>query len=203
MFEAGMIDVVDDDDALSDALVRLLRSMGYAGRAYANVAEWLGAEREDVPSCLLLDVRLPGVSGLELLSGLGARGIARPVIMMTGHADVPMSVQAMKAGAVDFLTKPFREQDLLDAVARALEHDRRRLAEEAARQTARVRHASLTRREQEVFQGILDGLTNREIAARLGLSPVTVKAHRGSLHRKMGVAGVPELVRHARLLGLG
>ncbi len=198
-----MIDVVDDDDALSDALVRLLRSMGYAGRAYANVAEWLGAEREDVPSCLLLDVRLPGVSGLELLSGLGARGIARPVIMMTGHADVPMSVQAMKAGAVDFLTKPFREQDLLDAVARALEHDRRRLAEEAARQTARVRHASLTRREQEVFQGILDGLTNREIAARLGLSPVTVKAHRGSLHRKMGVAGVPELVRHARLLGLG
>ena len=200
---AAVIDIIDDDGGLCDALVRLVRSVGYQGRAHGSVSAFLAQEREARPGCILLDVRLPDMSGLDFQASLDRRGIAQPVIVMTGHADIPMSVRAMKAGAIDFLTKPFRDQDLLDAVSGAVERDRRRLAAAAEKAAIEARYAALTERERQVLAGIVGGLMNKEIAARLDLSIVTVKAHRGSLHRKMGVTGPADLVRCAGVLGLG
>lgn len=199
---APVVHIVDDDQGLRDALVRLVRSVGYEARPHGSVKAFLSAARLAVPSCILLDVRLPDMSGLELQANLAKAEIEHPVIMMTGYADIPMSVRAMKAGAIDFLTKPFRDQDLLDAVAAAVERDRLRLEQQHVRSELDTRYGSLSQREREVLAGIVDGLMNKEIADRLGLSIVTVKAHRGSLTRKMGAAGAADLVRAAQLLGL-
>ncbi|WP_448659090.1 response regulator transcription factor [Sphingomonas sp. CJ99] len=195
--------IIDDDAGLCEALVRLVRSVGHHGRAHLSVAEFLSAARPAGPSCILLDVRLPDMSGLDFQTGLDAHGIASPVIMMTGYGDIPMSVRAMKAGAVDFLTKPFRDQDLLDAIARALARDCARLGALSQHALLQARFDLLTEREREVFRGIVDGLMNREIAERLHLSIVTVKAHRGSLTRKLNVPSAAELVRVGHALGLG
>ncbi len=197
-----LVHIIDDDAGLCEALVRLVRSVGYDGRAHFSVHAFLSSPRPDVPSCILLDVRLPDMNGLDLQASLDRRGIAHPVIMMTGYGDIPMSVRAMKAGAIDFLTKPFRDQDLLDAIARALRRDGDRLRRVGERDALQARFGTLTEREQQVFQGIVDGLMNKEIAERLMLSIVTVKAHRGSLSRKMGVTNAAELVRMGQALGL-
>ncbi|MBO9623358.1 MAG: response regulator transcription factor [Sphingomonas sp.] len=199
---APVVHIVDDDQGLREALVRLVRSVGYEARPHGSVKAFLSAARAAVPSCILLDVRLPDMSGLELQANLVKAGIEHPVIMMTGYGDIPMSVRAMKAGAIDFLTKPFRDQDLLDAVAAATARDRLRLDQQHVRSELDARYGSLSQREREVLAGIVDGLMNKEIADRLGLSIVTVKAHRGSLSRKMGAAGAADLVRAAQLLGL-
>ena len=197
-----LVHIIDDDTGLCEALVRLVRSVGLEGRAYNSVQGFLAAPPENVPSCILLDVRLPDMSSLDLQDSLVRRGLPLPVVMMTGYGDIPMSVRAMKAGAVDFLPKPFRDQDLLDAVERALARDRKQIGIRVEQEQLNAKFAALTLREQEVFQGIMDGLMNREIAERLSLSLATVKAHRGALTRKMGVANAADLVRFGRLLDL-
>jgi FixJ family two-component response regulator len=200
---ATVVHIIDDDAGLCAALARLVRSVGHDPRVHLSVQAFLSAPREIGPSCIVLDVRLPDMSGLDLQASLDRRGIAHPVIMITGYGDISMSVRAMKAGAQDFLTKPFRDQDLLDAVAGALDRDRARLRSQAEASTLKARYDALTIREQQVFAGIVEGLMNKEIAARLSLSIVTVKAHRGSLTRKMGVGNAADLIRYGQLLGIG
>ncbi len=168
-----------------------------------SVAAFLAADRPDVEGCLLLDIRLPGVSGLDLQGQLEERGIHLPVVLMTGHGDIPMTVRGMKAGAVDFLTKPFRDQDMLDAVAAALERDRARRAREEEVSGMGTRFETLSPREREVMALVTRGLLNKQVAGELGLSEVTVKIHRGAAMKKMGARTLPELVRMADALGLG
>jgi len=196
------IHIIEDDTGLRDALVRLVRSVGYKAQAHDRVGGFLSAAPGAGPSCILLDVRLPDMSGLELQERLRDSGVRYPVVMMTGHADIPMSVRAMKAGALDFLTKPFREQDLLDALSRAVNCDALRMVEEERFAGIRTRFATLTAREREVLGHVVGGAMNKEIAEELSLSIVTVKAHRGSVMRKMGARSVTDLVRSAEALGI-
>jgi FixJ family two-component response regulator len=192
--------VVDDDVALRDGVANLLLSVGMKVESYGSTAEFLGTKRSNAPGCLLLDVRLPGMSGLEFQSELEKLGIRIPIVFMTGHADVPMGVQAMKAGAVEFLCKPFREQDLLDAIRTAIERDRVQRTADASYSKIRTCYELLTPREQEVMAHVVSGLMNKQIAGKLGISDITVKVHRASVMRKMGARSVAELVRFADAL---
>jgi FixJ family two-component response regulator len=197
---AGTVHVVDDDASLRAALDSLLRSMGFATRLYGSASEFLAADRGDGPACLVLDIRLPGTNGLDFQAQLTAAGVFLPVVLMTGHGDVPMSVRGMKAGAVDFLTKPFRDGDMLDAVAAALERDRVRREQAGKSGAVRARFATLSPREQQVMRLVVSGKMNKQVAGDLGLSEITVKIHRGAAMRKMAARTLADLVRMAELL---
>ena len=194
--------VVDDDGPLREALRGLLRSVGLRAEVFASAADFLKLKLPDTAACLVLDVRLPGVSGLDFQAELAKADIRIPIIFITGHGDIPMTVRAMKAGAVEFLTKPFRDQDLLDAVQIALERDRARRADDQALLEVRAHFESLTPREQQVIGFVTAGLMNKQIAAELGVSEITVKVHRGSVMKKMKARSLADLVRMADALGL-
>lgn len=198
----ALIRIIDDDEGLCSSLDRLFRSVGYATRSYPSVQDFLNASEDGTPGCIVLDVRLPGMSGLDFQASLNELGVRLPVILMTGFGDIPMSVRAMKAGAIDFLAKPFRDQDMLDALTRALARDAARRRVDAGEAEVRERFDALTPREREIMQLVVNGATNKEVADTIGLSIVTVKAHRGSLMRKMGLRTVPDLVRCGSVLGL-
>ena len=200
--EEAMVFVVDDDEAMREALGSLFRSVSLQAETFGSAADLLRSKLPDVASCLVLDVRLPGLSGLDFQAELAKANIHTPIIFMTGHGDIPMSVQAMKAGAVDFLTKPFRDQDMLDAVAAALERDRKRRQDEHRVADLRVRLDGLTEREREVMGLVTAGLMNKQIAGELGLSEITVKIHRGHVMRKMAPRSLADLVRMAEVLGV-
>jgi len=187
--------IIDDDAGLREALSGLFRSVGMQVETFGTTKDFLQIKRPDAPSCLLLDVRLPGMSGLDFQSELNKQGIGIPIVFMTGHPDVPMGVQAIKAGAMEFLCKPFRDQDLLDAVGKAIERDRELRQSEAVVSKLRDGFAQLTPREKEVMSHVVAGLMNKQIAAKLGVSDITVKVHRGSVMRKMGARSLAELVR--------
>jgi FixJ family two-component response regulator len=194
--------VIDDDESVRVALSNLFRSMHFEVRVFGSAPELMGSKLPDAASCLVLDIRLPGVNGLEFQGELAKAGIHLPIVFMTGHGDIPMSVRAMKAGAVDFLTKPFRDQDMLDAVTRALQHDRkRRDGDETIAKLRRV-FETLTPREREVMTLVTKGLMNKQIAGELGVSEITVKIHRGQVMRKMGARSLADLVRMAEGLDL-
>ena len=194
--------VVDDDASMRDGMQRLLQSVGLHVEVFASAAEFLRGKLADVPCCLVLDVRLPGLSGLDFQTELAKANIQVPIIFMTGHGDIPMTVKAMKAGAVEFLPKPFRDQDMLDAVRLGLERDRARREGEIAIADVRAKFASLTPREQEVMGFVTAGLMNKQIAGELQLAEITVKLHRGSVMRKMEVKTLADLVRMADIVGL-
>ena len=194
--------VVDDDASLRDALKSLFGSVGLQVGLFGSAPEFLQSKLPDVPSCLVLDVRLPGLSGLDFQSELTKANIRIPIIFITGHGDIPMTVRAMKAGAVEFLTKPFRDQELLDAVQVGLDRDRERRESEGATSKLRALFDSLTPREQEVIAFVTSGLMNKQIAAEIGVSEITVKVHRGNVMRKMGAKSLAELVRMADQLGI-
>jgi FixJ family two-component response regulator len=195
--EKAVVHIVDDDESLRHAVDSLCRSVGFQTHTYGSAQAFLDAKREDMPGCLVLDVRLPGMSGLEFQSQLAGLGIHLPVILVTGHGDVPMSVRAMKAGAVDFLSKPFRDQDLLDAVTTAIEKDRKRRAAESDAHLLRGRFLALSPREQQVMMLVTTGRMNKQVAGDLGLSEITVKIHRAAAMRKMGARTLADLVRMA------
>jgi len=197
-----MVFVVDDDASMREALRSLLRSVGLQVELFASAQEFLLRKRPEAPSCLVLDVRLPGISGLDFQRQLTEANVPIPIIFITGHGDIPMSVRAMKAGAVEFLTKPFRDQDLLDAVQLALERDRERRQREAELSILRKRLELLTPREREVLPLVVSGLPNKQIAAEIGTSETTVKVHRSQLMRKMNAESLPELVRMAERIGI-
>jgi len=199
---SAVVHIIDDDASLREALDSLFRSTGLSTRLHESSAAFMDADVVDAPSCIVLDVRLPGMSGLDFQQRLSELGILTPVILMTGHGDIPMSVRAMKAGAVDFLTKPFRDQDMLDAVASALAKDRRRVDGEQQIGQLRRQYDSLTPRERQVMGYVTAGLMNKQIANEVGLSEITVKIHRGQVMRKMAARSVAELVRMADALGL-
>jgi FixJ family two-component response regulator len=198
----AQIFVIDDDAGVRDALQTLLRSVGLRVSTYGSAAEFLAGRMPDGPSCLVLDIRLPGVSGLDFQGELAKVGIHLPVIFITGHGDIPMTVRAMKAGAVEFLAKPFRDQDLLDAVQAGLDRDRARRDNDKAVLGLQSAYRSLTAREQEVMPLVTSGLMNKQIAAKIGVSEITVKVHRGNAMRKMGAKSLADLVRMVDMLGL-
>ncbi|KTS04488.1 Nodulation protein W [Methylobacterium radiotolerans] len=195
-----LVVIVEDDEGVREGLQDLLRSVGLDTLAYGATSELLAATLPDRPGCLILDVRLPGSSGLDLQAKLAALGNRMPIIFMTGHGDIPMTVQAMKAGALDFLTKPFRDQDMLDAIAVAIERDRTRRASSAGVAELEALAATLTAREAEVMAHVVKGLLNKQIAYALGISEITVKIHRGNVMRKMEAGSVADLVRKTELL---
>jgi FixJ family two-component response regulator len=193
--------IIDDDVAVREALQSLLRDVRLQAEVFGSPTELLARKLPDAASCLVLDIRLPGVSGLDLQAELARANINIPIIFITGYADIPMAVRAMKAGAVDFLTKPFREQDLLDAVATAIARDRMRRESEKAASEMRARFETLSAREREVMALVTSGLMNKEVAAKTGLAEPTVKMHRGQAMRKMGAKSVADLVKMAEILG--
>jgi FixJ family two-component response regulator len=194
--------VVDDDSSVRESLGRLFRMVGLRAQGFASAAEFLKSGPSDVASCLVLDIRLHGMSGLDFQSELAKVNIQIPIVFITGHGDIPMSVRAMKAGAVEFLTKPFRDQDMLDAVRLALDRDRKRRDEEKATSDLKSRFEDLSPREQEIMALVTAGLMNKQIAGELQLSEVTVKVHRGHVMQKMGARTLPDLVRMADMLGI-
>ena len=197
---APIIYVIDDEIAIGIVLQRLLRTVGLEVRPFTSAQEFLSAKLQDAPGCLVLDVRMPGMSGLEVQQQLAAAGICLPVIFLTGHADIEMSVRAMKAGAVEFLTKPFHEQELLDAIQAALQRHRIERKHRAELYALRTRYHSLTPRESEVFSLVTYGLLNKQIAAELGSSEKTIKVHRAQVMHKMNAGSLADLVRMAEKL---
>ena len=194
--------VIDDDASVRNALSNLFRSVGLRVQVFGSAPEFLQSKLADAPSCLVLDIRLPGPSGLDFQAELAKANIHIPIIFMTGHGDIPMTVQAMKAGAVDFLSKPFRDQDMLDAVATAIERDRKRREGEQVTHDLQARFESLTPREQEILALVAAGLMNKQIAAEIDLAEITVKIHRGRVMKKMGARSLADLVRMAEALGV-
>jgi FixJ family two-component response regulator len=194
--------VIDDDVAVRATLSSLFRSVGLRVELFGSAREFAQIKMPDVASCLVLDIRLPGVSGLDFQAELAEADIRIPIIFMTGHGDIPMSVKAMKAGAVDFLTKPFRDQDILDAVIRALERDQKRRDGQKTVSELRILFDSLTSREREVMTHVADGLMNKQIAAKFGITEITVKVHRGHMMRKMKARSLIDLLGMADLLGI-
>jgi FixJ family two-component response regulator len=200
--ESPTVFVVDDDLSIREALKNLLRSVGLKVETFGTAKEFLERKGPDEPGCLILDVRLPGESGLDLQSYLVRAKIRTPVIFITGHGDIPMSVRAMKAGALEFLTKPFRDQDLLDAVQQAIERDRQNRLRRADIADTRKRYESLTVREQEVLALVAQGLINKQVGEELQIGEPTVKLHRGRLMQKMGAESIVDLIRMAEKLGI-
>ena len=198
----AIVYVIEDDAPMRESLGNLIRSVGLLPKLFSSAQEFLDSERPDVPSCLVLDVRLPGLSGLDLQKRSSELGIEFPIIFVTGHGDIAMGVHAIKAGAVEFLTKPFRDQDLLDAIQRALENEVQARKQRAEIQDLRRRFAGLTPREQQVMAKVVAGLLNKQIGAELGASETTVKVHRHQVMLKMAAASLPELVRMADRLGI-
>ena len=194
--------VIDDDASVREGLARLFRSVGLRAELFTSAHELMQRKLPPVPSCLVLDVRLPGLSGFELHAELTKSNIYIPIIFITAHGDIPMSVRAMKGGAIDFLTKPFRDQDILDAVTTAITRDRVRLDAERARIDVQNLFDSLTAREQEVMALVTGGLMNKQVAAEIGLSEITVKIHRGRLMKKMKAKSLADLVKMAEALGI-
>jgi FixJ family two-component response regulator len=199
---ASVVFVVDDDPSVRRAIKRLVESVGLRVELFGSAQEFLRSERPDAASCLVLDIRLPGMSGLEFQRELAKAGIHIAIVFITAHGDIPMTVRAMKAGAVEFLTKPFRDQDLLDAIQQGLERDRARRAEEAEVSTLRERLESLTPREREVLPWVVSGLPNKQIADAIGASEATIKVHRSQLMRKMGSPSLADLVRMTEKMGI-
>jgi FixJ family two-component response regulator len=200
--EQPVVFVIDDDPSVRDALAGLLRSVGLEGRAFGSAREFLQSERPDGPGCLVLDVRLPERSGLDFQRELAASGIQLPIVFITGHGDIPMSVRAIKAGAIEFLTKPFHDQELLDAVQLGIERDRARRRDDRVLAELKQRLGSLTPREREIMALVVTGRMNKQIAADLDVSEITVKVHRGHLMRKMRARSLAELVRIADRLDI-
>jgi FixJ family two-component response regulator len=198
----AIVFVVDDDPSVREALQRLVRSAGLRVEAFASAEEFLNRRREAVPSCLLLDVRLPDLSGLDLQRRMVDANHEIPVVFITGHGDIPTTVRAMKAGAVEFLTKPLVEGDVLESIRQAIARDRATREHQAGTADLRDRHASLTPREEEVLGWVVSGLLNKQIASELGISEETVKVHRGSVMRKMGADSLADLVRMSERLGI-
>jgi len=200
--EDALVFIVDDDPIVRGAISTLLLSVGRQVQQFASATELLQSSLPPVPCCLVLDIRLPGRSGLDVQAELANAGLPIPVIFITGHGDIPMSVRAMKAGAIDFLTKPFRDQDLLDAVTRALERDRKRRNDEKDILDLRASFRTLTPREKQIMALVTDGLMNKQVADRAGISEVTAKTHRGRVMRKMGAKSLADLVVMAETLGV-
>jgi FixJ family two-component response regulator len=200
--EEPIVFVVEDDPSFREVLGRLFRTVGLRAEVFGSAAELLQSKLPDIASCLVLDIRLPGLSGLDIQTELAKANVHIPIIFMTGHGDIPMTVRAMKAGAVDFLTKPFRDQDMLDAVQLALERDCTRRQNDKATSDLKARFDTLTPREQEVMAFVTAGLMNKQIAAELGVREITVKVHRGNVTRKMGARSLADLVRMADMLGV-
>ena len=194
--------IVDDDASVRRGLSNLVRSVGLQAEVFASASEFLAVKRPDAPACLILDVRLPGLSGLDFQAELAKARNQIPIIFITGHGDIPMTVKAMKAGAIEFLTKPFRDQDLLDAIRVALERARAMLESEQSAAQLRSKFAALTPREQEVMAWVTGGLLNKQVAAEIGVTEVTVKVHRAKLTKKMGAKSLAELVVMADILGI-
>ena len=198
----GLVFIVDDDASMRESLKNLIRSVGLRVEPFASAQDFLRSERPNVPGCLVLDVRLQGLSGLDLQKRMGDSDIEMPIIFISGHGDIPMTVQAMKAGAVEFLTKPFRDQNLLDAIQQALERDCKAREQREEIQKLRRRFESLTQREREVMGLVVTGLLNKQIAAELGTSETTVKIHRHQVMEKMAANSLAELVRMSDRLGI-
>jgi len=194
--------VIDDDASMRRALTNLFESVGLRVEVFGSAPEMLQSKLPDVASCLVLDIRLPGLSGLDFQTELAKANIHVPIIFMTGHGDIPMTVRAMKGGAVDFLTKPFRDQDMLDAVVTAIERDRKRREAEKIVADLKALFETLTSREREVLALVASGLMNKQIAAELGLAEITVKIHRGHIMKKMAARSMADLVRKAETLGI-
>jgi len=198
----AVIAIVDDDLSVREGLESLIRSAGWRAESFATAQEFLARPRVEPPSCLILDLQLPGLSGLDLQKRMGEVQLEIPIVFLTGHGNIPASVQAMKAGAVEFLTKPFDEQDLLRAIEEAIERDRRTRQRQAEMHELKGRYESLTAREKEVMQQVVSGLLNKQVAAELKISEVTVKIHRGQVMRKMRADSLADLVRMGDKLGI-
>jgi len=199
---ASIVFVVDDDPSVRRAIQRLVESVGLPVKLFGSAADFMNSGHPDVPSCLVLDIRLPGISGLDFQRELAIAQNEIPTIFITAHGDIPMTVRAMKAGAVEFLTKPFRDQDLLDAIQIALERDRARRQRQADIAILQERLESLTPREREVLPLVVSGLPNKQVAAEIGTTEATIKVHRSQLMKKMGADSLPELVRMAEKIGI-
>ena len=200
--DVPIVYVIDDDESMRRGLTNLFESVGLRVEAFGSAPELLQRKLPDVPSCVVLDIRLPGMSGLDFQTLLEKAAIHIPIVFMTGHGDIPMSVKAMKAGAADFLTKPFRQQEMLDAVTAAIERDRKRRQDEKIVSNARALVETLTPREREILALVSAGLMNKQIAAEIGIAEITVKIHRGRIMKKMGTRSLADLVRITEMLGI-
>ena len=200
--DVPIVYVIDDDESMRRGLTNLFESVGLRVEAFGSAPELLQKKLPDVPSCVVLDIRLPGMSGLDFQDLLEKAAIHIPIVFMTGHGDIPMSVKAMKAGAADFLTKPFRQQEMLDAVTAAIERDRKRRQDEKIVSNARALFETLTPRERDILALVAAGLMNKQIAAEIGIAEITVKIHRGHIMKKMGTRSLADLVRIAEMLGI-